>query len=267
MNKNRSGSRVQGSWSASGSKVKKSESSFVRRTKPPSEAAKTQPVFQPIPKEFIQNEPKVKIIRQNGDHILGLTSNGESKVCLEINFIAKSDADWMLETLSKEVQWQHRINHKYNVKESRLTKWFSEYPYSYSGVIQEPNTNWHPLITALMDQLNKKYDLKFNSVLANCYRDGHDSVDWHTDAEPALGQNPPIASISFGDMRNFELCKISSSPEENSPQYRIPLTHGSLLLMLGSTQHDWKHRVPKEYHDRKNRINLTFRRMFPDYII
>ena len=59
-----------------------------------------------------------------------------------------------------------------------------------------------------MDQLNDKYKLKFNSVLANYYRDGHDTVDWHTDGEPALGKNPPIASISFGDTRNFELREI-----------------------------------------------------------
>jgi alkylated DNA repair dioxygenase AlkB len=42
-------------------------------------------------------------------------------------------------------------------------------------------------------------------MLANLYRDGHDSVAWHADDEPDLGPNPTIASMSFGDSRNFEL--------------------------------------------------------------
>ena len=56
-------------------------------------------------------------------------------------------------------------------------------------------------------RLEENTGLTFNSMLANLYRDGHDSVDWHSDNEPALGPNPTIASVSFGDIRNFELRK------------------------------------------------------------
>ena len=45
----------------------------------------------------------------------------------------------------------------------------------------------------------------FNSVLLNLYRDGRDSVSWHADNEPGLGQNPVIASLSLGAMRRFQL--------------------------------------------------------------
>ena len=79
--------------------------------------------------------------RNDGDYVLSKTSNGTSKVCLESNFLAKSDADWMFETLLNEVQWKQQFNQKYNEKEKRLTAWFSKYSYSYSGVSQELNTN------------------------------------------------------------------------------------------------------------------------------
>ncbi|XP_023617447.1 alpha-ketoglutarate-dependent dioxygenase alkB homolog 3 isoform X9 [Myotis lucifugus] len=45
---------------------------------------------------------------------------------------------------------------------------------------------------------------------------------------------------------------------------KIPLDHGTLLIMEGATQADWQHRVPKEYHSRAQRINLTFRTVYPD---
>ena len=72
---------------------------------------------------------------------------------------------------------------------------------------------FHPLLTALRDRLNDKYNLNLDSILANLYRDGHDSVDWHSDNEPALGRCPTIASLSFGDTRNFELRQVLEVPQ------------------------------------------------------
>ncbi|CAK8698629.1 unnamed protein product [Clavelina lepadiformis] len=225
--------------------------------------------FQNVPPQDLKEPPKLKYLRENGEHILGSTDRGCSKVILNANFIPSNDADWMFETLLNEIQWKQQKNLKYgpDYKEPRLTEWFSNHPYHYSGVEQAFNPHWHPLLTALCDRINQEYRLHFNAVLANCYRDGHDSVDWHTDSEPALGNCPPIASLSFGDTRNFDLREIPATVANGdftySQQFRIPLSHGTLLLMLGATQHDWQHRVPKEYHDRKPRINLTFRTMHP----
>jgi alkylated DNA repair dioxygenase AlkB len=40
---------------------------------------------------------------------------------------------------------------------------------------------------------------------------------------------------------------------------KILLEHGSLLVMKGTTQHFWKHQIPKTAKPIGSRINLTFR--------
>lgn len=45
----------------------------------------------------------------------------------------------------------------------------------------------------------------FNSCLLNHYRSGDDHMSWHSDNEPLYGQQPVIASVSFGDTRDFVL--------------------------------------------------------------
>ena len=66
---------------------------------------------------------------------------------------------------------------------------------------------WPAVVKMLMDRLHINTGLTFNSVLANLYRDGHDHVSWHADDEPALGHQPTIATLSFGDTRTFHLRK------------------------------------------------------------
>jgi alkylated DNA repair dioxygenase AlkB len=94
----------------------------------------------------------------------------------------------------------------------------------------------------------------FNSVLLNRYRDGNDSISWHTDAEKELGINPIIASVNFGATRKFQLRHIKTKEK-----LEIELTHGSLLIMQGELQHFWQHQVPKTTQKVGERINLTFR--------
>ena len=96
----------------------------------------------------------------------------------------------------------------------------------------------------------------FNSVLLNLYRSGQDGIGWHADNEPELGNNPIIASVSFGETRRFQLRHRSDSQVE---KIESPLTPGSLLVMLGTTQHYWQHQVPKTAKQISERINLTFR--------
>jgi alkylated DNA repair dioxygenase AlkB len=94
----------------------------------------------------------------------------------------------------------------------------------------------------------------FNSVLLNLYRDGNDSISWHTDAEPELGRNPIIASVNFGETRLFQL-----RHRYTKEKVTIELIHGSLLIMKGELQHFWQHQVPKTSKKVNARINLTFR--------
>jgi alkylated DNA repair dioxygenase AlkB len=116
--------------------------------------------------------------------------------------------------------------------------------------------SWIPPLLLIKERIEKVIELNFNSVLVNLYRNGKDYVSWHSDDEPELGNNPTIASVSLGETRRFQLRHKSN---KNLDTVEIALNHGSLLIMKGSTQHFWKHQVPKTSKLLKARINLTFR--------
>lgn len=97
--------------------------------------------------------------------------------------------------------------------------------------------------------------ISFNSVLLNYYRDGNDSVAWHSDNEKALGTHPVIGSVSFGQVRDFDI----RNKTDHSIKYSIRLEHGSLLIMKGDLQAHWDHRIAKSTRPMKGRLNLTFR--------
>ena len=105
--------------------------------------------------------------------------------------------------------------------------------------------------------LSRVDDRHFNSVLANLYRDGQDSMGWHADKEPELGANPLIVSLSLGGTRRFLL----RHKRKGVPGVDLDLEDGSLLWMSGTTQHFWRHAVPKTKRPVAPRINLTFRRI------
>ena len=113
--------------------------------------------------------------------------------------------------------------------------------------------------TQILRQLKSELEIfsgeQFNSCLANLYRDGQDSNGWHADDEEELGINPVIASVSLGESRYFHLRHKS----DHNKKEKLLLHSGSLLLMKGSTQHNWQHHVPKTKRKIGPRINLTFR--------
>ncbi|XP_061078499.1 alpha-ketoglutarate-dependent dioxygenase alkB homolog 3 [Conger conger] len=152
--------------------------------------------------------------------------------------------------------------------EPRLTCWYGELPYTYSNSTLQANSQWPPVLADLKGAVEQACGRSFNSLLCNLYRDGKDSIAWHSDSELALGPQPTIASLSLGATRCFSL-RQQPAPEENGDytyveRLKIPLGHGTLLLMDGATQEDWQHQVAKEYHDRGPRINLTFRTIYPE---
>jgi alkylated DNA repair dioxygenase AlkB len=130
--------------------------------------------------------------------------------------------------------------------------------YTYSGVTREP-VPWHPLVEGLRDRVSTAYAASFNSVLCNLYRDGVDSMGFHSDDEPELGPEPTIASISLGAPRTFVL--KSKAKRERGSAARLVLASGSLLVMRGTLQARFRHGVPKEPAVTGARINLTFRQI------
>ncbi len=136
-----------------------------------------------------------------------------------------------------------------------MTAWYgdNDKPYSFSGITLNPN-NWTSELTEIKKKIETMCNVNFNSVLLNLYRNGQDSISWHTDAEKELGINPVIASVNFGATRKFQLRHIKTKEK-----IEIELTHGSLLIMQSELQHYWQHQVPKTNKAIGERINLTFR--------
>jgi len=149
--------------------------------------------------------------------------------------------------------WLHGKQHPI----PRLNAWYGDegQRYTYSGRTFHP-LPWTPTLYALKERIERHTGYGFNSVLANLYRDGADSVAWHADDEPELGRNPVIASLSLGGTRRFSL--KPRHPKSVRPLH-IDLVAGSLLLMASSTQHHWLHQIPKTVKPVEPRINLTFR--------
>lgn len=96
---------------------------------------------------------------------------------------------------------------------------------------------------------------RFNAALVNLYVNGSHSVGWHADDEPGVGS--VIASVSLGATRTFRLRRNA----DTSDQIAVELVDGSLLVMAGDTQREWKHSLPKRKNVREPRINVTFRQM------
>ncbi|MEZ5528988.1 MAG: alpha-ketoglutarate-dependent dioxygenase AlkB [Porticoccaceae bacterium] len=139
----------------------------------------------------------------------------------------------------------------------RLNAWYGEAgaDYSYSGQLFRAMP-WLPELAGLKRRVEQAVNGHFNSALINLYRDGRDSVDWHSDDEPELGRNPVIASISLGALRRFQ---FKHRTRRDLSLQTLELGHGSLLLMAGEFQHYWKHRLPKMSGMDEPRINITYR--------
>ncbi len=173
-------------------------------------------------------------------------------------FFDKEQADKIYSELLQEIAWQQDLITVFGKThpQPRLTALYGNEgkPYSYSNITMQPHP-WNTLLQKIKYHIETTTECQFTTVLLNQYRDGKDSNGWHADNEKELGTNPIIASLSFGAERVFQLKHNTIADAKKS----IVLEHGSLLLMKGSTQHFWKHQIPKTAKPIGNRINLTFR--------
>ena len=173
------------------------------------------------------------------------------------NFFDVPKANEYLKTFKENIIWKQESMNMYGkqVMFPRLTSWYgeSDKPYTFSGITLQPHP-WTKELLEIKAVIEPVCEVVFNSILLNLYRDGNDSISWHTDAEKELGKNPLIASVNFGAERKFQI-------RHNQTQeiIDIHLKHGSLLVMQGELQHFWKHQVPKQKKITEERINLTFR--------
>jgi alkylated DNA repair dioxygenase AlkB len=141
----------------------------------------------------------------------------------------------------------------------RLQTWHADpgIRYSYSNNLLETRS-WTPLLSEIRTRVETQLNFQFNSVLVNLYRNGNDYVGWHSDNEPELGEQPFIASMTFGMERQFEF-----RHKKSSETGRLLLGSGTLLIMQPSFQHDWLHSLAIDEKVTEGRINLTFRKVIP----
>ena len=125
--------------------------------------------------------------------------------------------------------------------------------YLYSGIerVAQPMTE---MLHEFRRRCESAAEAKFNAVLVNLYRDGRDSVSWHSDNEAINGREPTIASVSLGATRRFDL-----RHRETKQTVKVDLEDGSLLVMSGLSQQCWVHQIAKTAKPVGPRINLTFR--------
>lgn len=189
---------------------------------------------------------------QSGKQIYELP---DLELMLYDNFISKDKADLYYQQLLNHTAWREYHMPMYDkiVTAPRMIAWY--------GTPEETGENTLPWPTALLELrhlVEQETGLLFNAVLLNLYRNGNDSVAWHSDREHKIGKNPNIASVTFGQTRPF---RLRHTTNKEIPQLEIPLHHGTLLLLSGTTNTFWQHHIPKSTKEMLPRINLTFRQI------
>ncbi|MEP7291415.1 MAG: alpha-ketoglutarate-dependent dioxygenase AlkB [Chloroflexota bacterium] len=184
----------------------------------------------------------------------------DAEVLLYRQFFTPDESDATLQALMDNIAWKQesiQVPGK-RVPLPRLTAWYGDEGagYKYSGLAQTP-LPWTLTLSEIRQRIEVPAQTTFNSVLLNFYRSETDSVSWHADDEPELGN--VIASVSFGAVRQFQFKRIDDPKQKLS----VDLPHGSLLIMRGATQRYWLHRIPKVSKPHPPRINLTFRTIQP----
>ncbi|MDP1726150.1 MAG: alpha-ketoglutarate-dependent dioxygenase AlkB [Bacteroidota bacterium] len=184
----------------------------------------------------------------------------DGKAYLVNHFIDAKTAGKWYQYMLNQIAWQQydiKLFGK-SIQQPRLSAWYGETGtrYTYSGLTLNPIPFTKELLT-IKNKIEQLAKTTFNSVLLNLYRDGNDSMGWHSDDEKELGQNPIIASLSLGSARLF----VFRHKHAKEPLVKLILEPGSLLIMKGTTQRYWQHSLPKTKQVIEPRINLTFRRI------
>jgi alkylated DNA repair dioxygenase AlkB len=171
--------------------------------------------------------------------------------------LSAAEADQALRALIDGIDWRQEQASLFGRKIPlpRLTAWYGDHGYSYSGINHEP-APFTPTLLELKRSIERLTSSRFNSVLINLYRNGQDSMGWHSDDEASLGSEPTIASLSLGSTRRFHLKHRAADR-----RLFVDLPHGSCLIMRGRCQDAWHHQLPKTRKPVEARINLTFRKI------
>ena len=161
-------------------------------------------------------------------------------------FFEKEESDRYYKLFLHTTPWAQHRRKMYDkiVADPRLTAWYGR-----------KGNEWTAELLEIKKKVEGASGIVFDSVLLNYYRDGNDSVSWHSDSLPSSGRHHAIASVTFGETRMFKVRR----KDDKKWQIEIPLTHGSFLLMGAAMQDHYEHHIPKTAREIGPRINLTFR--------
>jgi len=181
----------------------------------------------------------------------------DAEVMLFKGFIPQEQSNNYYETLLHTTPWREYQMEIYDKLRTvpRMIAWYEDK--TNPGADQD-GLDWTPELLEIRKRVEVETGQHFNAVLLNLYRNGNDGVSWHSDREGTIGQNPTIASVTFGETRPFRL--RHKTMKEVKP-VEIPLHHGTLLVMSGTTNTFWQHQIPKTAKQILPRINLTFRQV------
>tara|TARA_R110001632_G_scaffold55309_2_gene135413 strand:- start:10659 stop:11261 length:603 start_codon:yes stop_codon:yes gene_type:complete len=169
----------------------------------------------------------------------------------------RKQCDFYYQKFFNEIPWENDqaiVFGKHYITKRKVA-WFGdkEYNYKYSGVTKQAHL-WTPELLQLKQKIEEISETTYNSCLLNLYHSGEEGMAWHSDGEKTLLDNGTIASVTLGAERKF-----SFKHKETKKRIDIILENGSLLLMKGTTQKNWLHRLPPTKRVFSPRINLTFR--------
>lgn len=183
---------------------------------------------------------------------------GVPQTLLVPRFLSPRAACGLLRRTLGDLDWQQERLTMFGRERTapRLTAWHGSAgtAYRYSGV-ERTAAPWPRQLRALAARVGRAVGWSFNFVLATRYRDGRDSLGWHSDDERDLGAEPVIAAVSLGAPRTFRIRSRGGGRGHDAV-----LEHGSLLLMWGRSQRDYRHCVPRRVREQGERVCLTFRR-------
>jgi alkylated DNA repair dioxygenase AlkB len=169
----------------------------------------------------------------------------------------RQQADHYSDTLLHTIEWKNdeAVIYGKHIITKRKVAWYGDqgFHYTYSNTTKQA-LPWTKELIELKALIEEKTGEQFNSCLLNLYHNGDEGMAWHSDSEKDLKKNGAIASLSLGAERKF-----SFKHKQTKATTSLLLEHGSLLVMKGTTQTHWLHRLPPTKLITRLRVNLTFR--------
>ena len=168
-----------------------------------------------------------------------------------------NESNHFYNSLVNEIEWEHdkAIMFGKEIITKRKVAWYAEKPFSYTySKVTKYAQPWTNALQNIKEEVEGKSGETYNSCLLNLYHSGEEGMAWHSDGEKDLKKNGAIASVSFGAERKFAF-----KHKDSKEKVEVWLENGSLLVMKGTTQSHWLHRLPPTKKIHSPRVNLTFR--------